>query len=124
MTEATPLLRQINPAFIQQGRVTSQAFRPTPKDRQELSVYDGDLITPEGAWRHFTDGGFRSVGVLAVTVGECRTEGLAARPSPEQFPEHAVIDFGDFTGSQAEKRGKRLKDLAWSRGWLHRADGA
>jgi hypothetical protein len=44
MTEATLLLRQVHPSFIQHGRVTSQVFRPTLKDKRLLSVYDGDLI--------------------------------------------------------------------------------
>jgi len=50
MKETTLLLRQINPAFVQLGRVTSQAFRPTPKDHDLLSAYNGDLIEPEPAW--------------------------------------------------------------------------
>jgi len=125
MTEATLLLRQINPSFIQQGRVTSQAFRPTPKDRQKLSVYDGDLITAQRAWVHFTGGGHQSVGVLAVTVGECTREELVARSSPKpHFPEHAEIDFLAFTPNQCEKKGKRLRSAAEGRGWLHRAEGA
>ena len=47
MTGATLLLRQIHPSFIQAGFVTSQAFRPTPKDQSKFSVYDGDLISSE-----------------------------------------------------------------------------
>ena len=42
MTPDTLLLRQIHPGFIQGGRVTSQAFRPTPKDEFLLSVDNGD----------------------------------------------------------------------------------
>lgn len=49
MTPQTQLLRQIHPNFVQAGRVTSQAFRPTPKDENHLSVYDGDQIQPEAA---------------------------------------------------------------------------
>ncbi len=59
MTEKTLLLRQIHPLFIQEGRVTSQAFRPTPKDQKKLSVYDGDLITAERSWVHFRDRGLQ-----------------------------------------------------------------
>ena len=55
MTPETQLLRQINPSFIKKGRITSQVFSPTPKDKKKLSVYDGDLITPEEAWAHFTE---------------------------------------------------------------------
>ena len=40
MNSKTILLRQIHPIWIQQGRVTSQAFRPTPKDENKLSVFD------------------------------------------------------------------------------------
>jgi hypothetical protein len=38
MTPETLLLRQIHPSFVQAGRVTSQAFRPTPKDGSLLSI--------------------------------------------------------------------------------------
>ena len=43
MTPDTLLLRQIHPSFMQYGRVTSLAFRPTPKDEGFLSVGDGDV---------------------------------------------------------------------------------
>jgi hypothetical protein len=96
-------------------------FRPTPKDEYKLSVYDGDLITPEQSWRHFTgDLGYQSVGVLAVTVGECAGESLRAVPSPEVFKEHAHIDFTGCTGSQIEKKGKKLLAAALARGWQYR----
>jgi hypothetical protein len=54
MDAATPLLRQINPSFMVAGRVTTQAFHPTPKDKDLLSAYDGDLIGAEAAWNHYT----------------------------------------------------------------------
>jgi hypothetical protein len=38
LNDTTLLHRQINPSWVQQGRVTSQAFRPTPKDESKLSV--------------------------------------------------------------------------------------
>jgi len=120
MTGATLLLRQVHPSFIQAGRVTSQAFRPTPKDRSLLSVYDGDQITAEASWTHFTgQDGCTSAGVLGMTVGECAAEGLPARPDPEPFPEHAVIDFTGLTDNQIEKKGKKLKAKAEARGWLY-----
>jgi len=118
------LLRQVHPSWVQQGRVTSQAFRPTPKDKHMLSVYDGDMTTPADSWTHFCGTlGFQSIGVMAVTVGECSTLELPARSDPEPFPEHAVIDFSDLTENLIEKKGKRLKAMASSRGWLHEAEG-
>ena len=122
MTGDTLLLRQIHPSFVQAGRVTSQAFRPTPKDDSLLSVYDGDLISAEKAWIHFTtQENCASVGVLAVTVDECTSEGLTTRPEPAPFPEHAVIDFSTFSDSQREKKSKKLKAKAEARGWLYQA---
>lgn len=75
MSPETLLHRQIHPAFVQKERVTSQAFKPTPKDEQKLSVYDGDQITAKACWEHFTERGFASAGVLSVSVEECTSVG-------------------------------------------------
>ena len=120
MTGGTPLLRQVHPSFVQAGRVTSQAFRPTPKDESLLSVYDGDQMAADESWTQYTTVLQRdSVGTLAVTVDECAAEGLSARPDPTPFPEHAVIDFTGLTDSQCEKKSKKLKAKAEARGWLY-----
>jgi len=52
MNSGTLLHRQVNPSWVQQGRVTSQVFKPTPKDNHRLSVYDGDQVTALQAWLH------------------------------------------------------------------------
>lgn len=123
MNQDTLLLRQINPGFVQNGRVTSQAFRPTPKDENLLSVYDGDQISPEESYEHFVgQPNCRSVGVQAVSLSECNSLELDARPDPEPFPEHAVIDFSNLSGNQVNKKAKRLQRKAQDRGWLHQAD--
>lgn len=121
MNPGTLLLRQINPLWLQNGRVTSQAFRPTPKDEKMLSVYDGDMISAQNAWQHFTGAGYASVGVMAVTVGECGELGLAARSTPEPFPEHAVIDYSELGTSAIDKTAKLLKAKAVLRSWLYQA---
>jgi hypothetical protein len=123
MTTDTLLLRQVNPSWVQEGRVTSQVFKPTAKDERRLSVYDGDQITAETSWRHYTETlGFRSVGVLAVTVEECETLDLTAESDPQPFAEHAVIKFGDLSTSQIEKKAKRLKMAAEIRGWQYQTE--
>ena len=123
MTDETLLLRQINPSWVQQDRVTSQAFRPTPKDERLLSVYDGDMITPEHSWKHYTKQlGHKSVGVMAVSVIECKGQELTVRLAPKPFPEHAVIDFNGVGTNQIEKKSKRLRVAAESRGWQFRAE--
>ena len=123
MTGGTLLFRQINPSWIQQGRITSQAFKPTPKDRFRLSVYDGDKITPSGAWTHYTEKlNFTSVGVMAVTVQDCQSLDLRVEPDPAPFPEHTVIVFEGFSGSQIETKAKVLKRAAEERGWQYQAE--
>lgn len=118
----TLLLRQINPNWIRDGRVTSQAFRPTPKDDRRLSVSDGDVVSPQESWKKFTKNGLASQGVLAVTVAESKSIGLvvSSDPLPEQ-PEHAVIDFTNIVSkNQIEQVSKILVFAATKRGWLYR----
>ncbi len=123
MTDETLLFRQIHPNFVQNERVTSQAFRPTPKDEGKLSVYDGDMISAEDSWKHHTGLGLESAGVLAVTVQECDAESLVVCPSPQPFPEHAHIDFNGpgLTNSDIRSTAKRLLAAALERGWQYRA---
>lgn len=124
MTPSTHLRRQVHPSWIQAGRVTSQVFKPTPKDHERLSVYDGDLISAEDSWSHFTqEMQFSSVGVLAVTVQECTRQGLQAEPDPQPFPEHAVIRFDGYPKAQVARKAKYLKHYAEKRGWQYKADG-
>lgn len=122
MTDETLLLRQVHPSWVQLDRVTSQVFRPTPKDQKRLSVYDGDQISAAGAWNHFTEIlGFDSAGVLAVTQGECLQLKLTVQPDPEPFPEHTVIDFSAFEEAEIKRKAKQLKAAAEARGWMHQA---
>ena len=123
MTRTTLLLRQVHPTFVQNGFATSQAFRPTSKDESLLSVYDGDLIAAEASWIHYTTTlGHASIGTVAVTVDECAAENLPARPDPEPFPEHAVIDFTGLSDGQSKSKGKKLQAKALARGWLQQVD--
>lgn len=124
MNANTLLHRQVHSAWVQQGRITSQVFKPTSKDEKKLSVYDGDQITAEQAWGHFTRTlGQNSVGVMAVTVSECKNEKLVVRADPDPFPEHTVIDFSELGETQIKKTAKRLKAAAESRDWQFRAEG-
>lgn len=122
MSPDTLLLRQINPSFVQAGRVTSQAFWPTPKDESRLSVYDGDQIQALAAWRHFIDTtGYQSVGVMAVSYSECLDEKLTVNPDGIPFKEHVSINFSEFSRSDIEKKSKFLTRKAQIRGWLYQA---
>lgn len=121
MNSETLLLRQIHPSFVQQGRVTSQAFRPTPKDEHKLSIYDGDQIAAERSFQHYTETlCFASIGLLGVTVTECQELDLPVIPDPEPFIEHVLIDYSAFDKNVVENKAKLLKAKAETRGWLFR----
>lgn len=122
MNPDTLLYRQIHPSFVQAGFPTSQAFRPTPKDSSRLSVYDGNLISCDDAWRHYTDQlGLQSAGVMGLAVSECIAENLTVTRDPAPFPEHAVIDFSGLTDKECRNKSKRLHSVAVQRAWLYRA---
>lgn len=122
MKDQTQLLRQVHPSFVQDGKITSQVFRPTPKDDKKLSSYDGDQISAENAHAHFLQiPDCRSAGVVAVTAGECEALALPATPDPNEFPEHVLIDFSDFEKKDIEKKAKLLRAQAEMRDWLFKA---
>ena len=121
MTGATLLLRQIHPNFVQDGFASSVAFRPNEADNGLMSVYDGDQITAEASWSHYTSvSKKKSVGVTALTVEECAAEGLPARADPEPFPEHAVVDFTSANEERWRTKSKKLQAKALARGWVYR----
>lgn len=121
MKDNTQLLRQINPSFIQDGRITSQAFSPTPKDENKLSCYDGDMIDPCASHSHFVETlGLKSVGVVSVTVEECSNIELPARSDPAPFAEHAIIDFEGNEKKDIKRKSKILRTIAEERNWLFR----
>ncbi|MBK1718466.1 hypothetical protein [Thiocystis violacea] len=125
MNAETSLLRQIHPNFVQAGRVTSQAFRPTPKDEQRLSVDNGDQIHVKAAWERFvSDPACSSVGVMAVTHAECEVQSLPVIEDGVPYPEHCSIDFSAFEKREIERKAKHLSRQAQDRGWLFLASGA
>lgn len=119
MTPDTLLLRQIHPSFIQDGRVTSQAFRPTPKDEFLLSVDDGDRVTAEASWQRFiTNPACDSVGVQAVSAEECTAYELPVIEDGNPHPEHCSIDFQQMSAGEVKRKGSLLRAQAEMRGWL------
>ena len=118
MTPETLLLRQIHPSFVQDGRPTSQAFHPTPKDEGNLSVYDGDMIGAQDSWKHYTQIlELQSVGAMAVSVLECEEQELEVTPDRKPFDEHVLIDYTQHETKTWKKKAKKLKALAITRGW-------
>lgn len=107
MTPETLLLRQIHPSFVQGGRVTSQAFRPTPKDDNLLSVYDADQISASESLQHFlAQPDCKSCGVMAISNGECAHEELVVIPDGVPFDSHVSVDFSAHPKGEIEKKSK------------------
>lgn len=124
MNAETVLLRQIHPSFCQAGRVTSQAFRPTPKDGHYLSVDNGDRIEARAAWERFTANVLcTSIGVAAVSLAECQEQNLAVIEDGDPYPEHCSINFSALEKKEIERKAKILSRKAQERGWLFLADG-
>ena len=122
MNQNTLLHRQVHPNFIRaNGGVTSQAFSPTPKDNNRLSVYDGDMISPAQAWTHYTETlGLISAGVVSVLVAECLEIELPVSSDPSDYPEHVLIEFGELSRRQATSKAKQLSLYANRRDWQYR----
>jgi len=123
MNDQTLLLRQVHPSFFSAGELSSQAFFPFPKDDGKLSVYDGDRISAEASYKHYTGIlGLQSVGVWAVAGEEITSVTLAYQPDPVAGNEsHAIIDFSAIAEKECRKLAKKLKKFAVDRGSQYRA---
>lgn len=119
------LWRNIPQGFIDDGRITSQAFRPTRKDDRRLSVAQESVVSAADHYRQMTaDFGIQSVGVWAVMVEEAIATGArvvddrSGEDPPDPCPiGHAYVDFRDCTtNSRVAKRAGQLRDRAVDRG--------
>ena len=122
MTDATQLLRQVNPQFVENGRPSFLVFRLTKTDNGLLSVSDGDLTTGADSWKHHTEVlKKKSVGVVAVSFAECMAEELPPRSDPAPFPEHAVIDCSRHDKAAYDIKRLILLNHALARDWIYKA---
>ena len=135
MTTAAPLLtdpgeflyRQVHPDWVRDGRPSSQAFRPTKKDAEKLSVARSSLTTAKEAFLLYTAGRqLKSGGTWAVTVEECGELGLKcfgdplySPPEPVADPAHCYVDFSSLlSNGKRELSGVMLARVAAVRGCL------
>lgn len=129
LTDADEILyRQVHPAWIRDGRVTSQAFRPTKKDEDRLSTARSSLTSAEGAFQLHTSGReLASAGSWGVTVGECNKQSLPCVPDPTTSPPEKVPDpahcYVNFKGLESrgaiELAGAALTRHATARGCIY-----
>lgn len=123
------VLRHVHPNFVKGGRLTSEAFFPTKVHEFMLSVHRASLTSASGCYREYIGHGKKSVGVMAVTVGECDecivpVVHAPTDPSTDPLDEwkdasHSVIDFRSLPSKGARERtATSLRDFAKRRGYL------
>jgi len=117
------LFRQVHPKFVQGDSVstqvfTSQTFRPTEKDDNLLSVYNENNFTAEESYSHYTDQGYESAGVVGVSKEECDGVELPVNEDNDPFEGHCSIDYNGLSSNSMKNKGKKLKNLASTRGWI------
>jgi hypothetical protein len=122
------LWRSVPEGFIDGGRITSQAFRPTRKDAGRLSVAQQVIVSAPAHFQEMTtEFGIQSVGVWAVAIDEVDGTGArvvddrngqdAPRPCPTG---HAFVDFRDCpSNGKIAKRAGHLRDIAIVRGRVY-----
>jgi hypothetical protein len=115
------LYRQVHPTWVEDGVPSYLAFTPTTKDKGQLSVDQGSLITAEDAYRHYTTvRKLKSAGAWAVTVGEADGAELKSFDDHEDDPPaHGFIDFRGLSKREAKKRAAILAARAHKRGRLY-----
>lgn len=129
-TSESLFYRQVNPSWLAEGVPSSQAFGPTPKDENKLSVDDASKVSAEGSWRHFTEKlGLRSAGTWAVSLGEVEEAGdLVVATSPKVVagdpakdnPAHCDVDFSQVSSKgQKKHKAQHLAMKATARGCLY-----
>lgn len=113
------LLRQVHSSFVKDNQITSQAFRPTPKDKHLLSFDDGNRINAERAWqRHNNLPNCTSIGVAALHITECEEQDLDIIYDGKPYPEHVSLSFQNHNPKAQRRIAKKLRDKAVKRGWL------
>lgn len=131
------LFRQVHPSHFENG-LSSGAFRPTPSDKDLLSVDCGNMTTAESSYnlhlkktKQLADGSrapLETVGVWALTRESCASNGLPVSADPlsdiEFQPDntaHHLVDFSSIEGNPSKKNGtvaKRLRQRALEIGRL------
>lgn len=127
MDKETLLFRHVHPTWmvgdtISQQVFSSQTFRPTPKDKGLLSVYNGKVFNAYTAYEHFTSQEHPSVGVVAVTPNECDSIPVPVIEDNQPFEGHCSLDYRALSGNGIKKAASALKAFAQTRGWLYKPE--
>jgi hypothetical protein len=121
------LLRSVHPSWVDQGKPTSLAFKPTGKDAGCLSVARSTVVTPQEHFDEFTGHlGLSSDGIWGVSVDEVQSASSRAiddqlsSSRPDPCPRgHSYVDYRDLdTGGAIKSRARVLLAAAVYRGPL------
>lgn len=131
------LLRQVHPAHHSNG-LSSSAFRPTPSDKDKMSVDCGNMTSAQASYElhlkksRILPNGERvfseTVGTWAISRDICAVEKLAVIADPLTAKDgqpandaHHLVDFALIAGKPTKKNdtvAKRLRQEALERGRL------
>ena len=129
MQDQTLLHRQVNPSFLdKEGRPSRQAFLLFPKDKGQLSLYNGDKWLAEEAFVHYTESlRFASLGCLSITPEEIATTkaelGLCKLEPFEDngpFDGHVSVDQSHLTAKEQKASRALMLKHALVRDWTFR----
>lgn len=128
LTDSDELLyRQIHPNWMNSGRPTSLAFKPSLKDNNHLSTDRSYKTTAAEAYHRYLRLNLKSQGTWGVTVGEfkeveidCFYDPIMDCEGTEDNPAHSYADFSSLEGNNKKKSvGKILRRKAANRGCLY-----
>lgn len=103
LDENTSLFRVVHPKWIQNDRISSEVFRPFDDD--ELSMYNGNIVTAEEAFKHFTiDQGNKGSRVACVKVKTFQKYNLPVIDDGAPYPAHVTVDFSPICGNNPRRK--------------------
>ena len=112
----TLLYRQVHPTQVipSSNTLASAVFMPESKQANSISTYNGDLIKPEDALRHYRDDlGMKSDGVVGLAVGVFEQRGMTATHDGNGFREHVTVTYPeDKSINQRRQIARTLAKLA------------
>lgn len=135
MEDNSLLHRQIHPSFVVNDKVSnqafieivqvvsSQAFNPSDKDENKLSVYNGKKFSAKDSFDHYTKS-YPSSGVLSISIDEVTAiSPLSTTEDNIPFDGHCYIDFSLVSSkSQKTKKASKLRDAAVQRNWTYKPE--
>lgn len=105
--------RNVHPALISEGIVSSSAFMPTARDEGQLSTARSTKVSAERHYKEFSQSGHESAGVYAIKTEDIRDEELrwidneSVQPESVYMTGHAYIDYRLYPKDKMRKRKAR-----------------